>query len=56
VGALLAEKESQYEFYSLVNRTGATPRYSIGYKHLAPLSVAAGQRGVVNPRWFLAPK
>ena len=56
VGALLAEKESQYEFYSLVNRTGATPRYSIGYKHLAPLSVAAGQRGEVNTRMFLGPK
>ena len=56
VGALLAEKESQYEFYSLVNGTGATTQYSIGYKHLAPLSVAAGRRGEVNARMFLGPK
>ncbi len=56
VGALLAEKESQYEFYSLVNGTGATTRYSMGYKHLAPLSVAAGRRGEINARMFVGPK
>ena len=56
VGALLAEKESQYEFYSLVNGTGATTQYSIGYKHLTPLSVAAGRRGEVNWRMFVGPK
>ena len=56
VGALLAEKESQYEFYSLVNGVGATTRYSIGYKHLAPLSVTAGRRGEVTTRMFLGPK
>ncbi|MDE0919138.1 MAG: membrane protein insertase YidC [Arenicellales bacterium] len=56
VGALLAEKESQYEFYSLINGTGATTQYSIGYKHLVPLSVAAGRRGEVNARMFLGPK
>ena len=56
VGALLAEKESQYEFYSLVNGTGATTRYSMGYKHLAPLSVAAGRRGEMTARMFVAPK
>ena len=56
VGALLAEKESQYEFYSLVNGSGATTRYSMGYKHLAPLSVAAGRRGEINARMFVGPK
>ena len=56
VGALLAEKESQYEFYSLVNGTGATTRYSMGYKHLAPLSVAAGRRGEMTARMFVGPK
>jgi YidC/Oxa1 family membrane protein insertase len=56
VGALLAEKESQYEFYSLVNGTGPTTQYSIGYKHLAPLSVAAGRRGEINGRMFVGPK
>ena len=56
VGALLAEKESQYEFYSLVNGTGATTRYSMGYKHLEPLSVAAGRRGEINARMFVGPK
>ena len=56
VGALLAEKESQYEFYSLVNGTGATTQYSIGYKHLTPLSVAAGRRGEINWRMFVGPK
>ncbi len=56
VSALLAEKESQYEFYSLVNGTGATTRYSMGYKHLAPLSVAAGRRGEINARMFVGPK
>ena len=56
VGALLAEKESQYEFYSLVNGTGATTRYSVGYKHLAPLSVAAGRRGEMTARMFVGPK
>ena len=56
VGALLAEKESQYEFYSLVNGAGATTQYSIGYKHLTPLSVAAGRRGEVNWRMFVGPK
>ena len=56
VGALLAEKESQYEFYSLVNGTGATTQYSIGYKHLTPLSVAAGRRGEINGRMFVGPK
>jgi YidC/Oxa1 family membrane protein insertase len=56
VGALLAETESQYEFYSLVNGTGATTQYSIGYKHLAPLSVAAGRRGEINARMFVGPK
>ena len=56
VGALLAEKESQYEFYSLVNGTGATTRYSMGYKHLAPLSVAAGRRGEMPARMFVGPK
>ena len=56
VGALLAEKESQYEFYSLVNGTGATTRYSMGYKHLAPLSVAAGRRGEMTALMFGGPK
>lgn len=56
VGALLAEKESQYEFYSLVNGTGATTRYSMGYKHLEPLSVAAGRRGEMTARMFVGPK
>ena len=56
VGALLAEKESQYEFYSLVNGTGATTRYSMGYKQLAPLSVAAGRRGEMTARMFVGPK
>ena len=56
VGALLAEKESQYEFYSLVNGTGATTRYSVGYKQLAPLSVAAGRRGEMTARMFVGPK
>ena len=56
VGALLAEKESQYEFYSLVNGTGATTRYSMGYKHLEPLSVAAGRRGERPARMFVGPK
>ena len=56
VGALLAEKESQYEFYSLVNGTGATTRYSMGYKHLEPLSVAAGRRGEITARMFVGPK
>ena len=56
VGALLAEKESQYEFYSLVNGSGATTRYSMGYKHLAPLSVAAGRRGEMTARMFVGPK
>ena len=56
VGALLAEKESQYEFYSLVNGTGATTRYSMGYKHLEPLSVAAGRRGGMTARMFVGPK
>ena len=56
VGALLAEKESQYEFYSLVKGTGATTRYSMGYKHLAPLSVAAGRRGEMTARMFVGPK
>ena len=56
VGALLAEKESQYEFYSLVNGTGATTRDSMGYKQLAPLSVAAGRRGEMTARMFVGPK
>ena len=56
VGALLAEKESQYEFYSLVNGTGATTGYSMGYKHLEPLSVAAGRRDEMTARMFVGPK
>ncbi len=56
VAAWLPEGSENYQLYSGVNRNTAKPEYRIGYKSTQPVSVPAGQSGVVNTAIYIGPK
>lgn len=57
VGAWLPREAGPYEFYSSVaGAGGARPLYRIGYKTLAPVTVAAGSSGALGNQLFIGPK
>jgi len=56
VGAFLMAEESSYEFYSRVTEKNNDPRYHLGFKHLEPTVVAAGEKGVATTRMYVGPK
>ena len=56
VGAFLMAEDSNYEFYSRVTEKNSTPRYHLGFKHLEPTVVEAGEKGVAKVRMYVGPK
>ncbi|MBX2868950.1 MAG: membrane protein insertase YidC [Acidiferrobacterales bacterium] len=56
VSAWLPSGSSGYQLYSGVSRNTLIPEYRIGFKHTEPVSVPAGQSGVLKSSLFVGPK
>ena len=56
VSAWLPSGSDNYQLYSGVSKNTVLPQYRIGYKATQPVTVAAGQSGVVTASLFVGPK
>lgn len=56
VSAWLPSGAANYQLYSGVSRNTPTPQFRIGFKHSTPVTIAAGQKGVIESAIFVGPK